>query len=139
MVLDPGSNKGVEKRRKIDAERQVRYLQPDLLPDHRLRERGNGGREQGQGDTHDAGNAESRYGNVAIFNGSGTEATGQNRVQGNVGQGTGYGGEGSIGFGVGVGNISGSNDEFLLDAGLENLDWLDTVDWTRGPWIDLNY
>lgn len=136
MVLDPGPREPAEKRRR--GERELRYLQPDLSEEQRRKYLGSENQER-QDARGDGGNAESSYGAAPVYAGA-AAFPGPSQVQTGGGVGIGYAGA-AVGFGVGVGNMGGNgmlSDDFLLDAGLENLDWLDTVDWTRGPWIDLN-
>jgi len=50
-------------------------------------------------------------------------------------------GTNGVGNGFEAGNgIGGPYDPMLdvgFDDGLDNLEWLNTVDWSRGPWVDL--
>jgi len=34
--------------------------------------------------------------------------------------------------------MSGFEQTGHFDEGLDNLDWLNSVDWSRGPWINLD-
>jgi hypothetical protein len=46
--------------------------------------------------------------------------------------------EGSQGFETSNGVVQFDPSVFgTYDDGLDNLDWLNSVDWSRGPWIDL--
>lgn len=135
MVLDPNPNprsvstEAMEKR--PSSEQQLRFPQPNLT----LGEgRPNLLNEQEQF-PHEVGNSQAAFDLQAMPDPSQGYA-GYNRIQN--GSEMAYSGTGSIGFGTGSPATLNDNFSSMLDAGLENLDWLDTVDWTRGPWIDLN-
>lgn len=144
MVLDPQGSSAVEPANKRQRVEQHRPLQSDGLskqthfdgntPDSLVHQRGTDPQLK-------IGNPGSDYG-ASDAQGESRVYTGQTQAQNGFGTGMGFGSssETVLAESGGTGITKTVDEEFgsFLDEGLENLDWLNSVDWTRGPWIDLN-